>query len=128
MPNPSKLAIFTPGKSGPFIKAAPSRLRFASLGFYRISVLGIWVLMTLYLAGLLPEAFAGTIITNNLPANTAIININAVQDGAGSYNGDQSLWYQPFYSGGATQLLSYAVPAGTYTFRIINAADAAQLF
>src|SRR6185437_296130 len=128
MAKPGKLAVFTPGTSGPLVKAVSSRFQFASSGVSRNSSLGFWLLITLCFAVLVPRAFSETVITNNLPANTAIININAVQDGAGSYNGDQSLWYQPFYSGGATQLLSYAVPAGTYTFRIINAADAAQLF
>jgi len=41
-------------------------------------------------------ALGGTVITANLPANTAIVNIDARADGAASYNGDQSLWYQPF--------------------------------
>ncbi|MGH7954044.1 MAG: hypothetical protein ACREFE_19285, partial [Limisphaerales bacterium] len=73
-------------------------------------------------------AFGGTVITANLPANTAIININAAQDGASGHNSDESLWYQPFYSGGATQLLEYTIQPGTYNFRIVNPADAAQLF
>jgi hypothetical protein len=71
---------------------------------------------------------AGTVITNNLPANTAIININATQDGISYRNADQSLWYHPFYTGSATQLLKYTVCPGVYSFRIVNPADAARLF
>lgn len=71
---------------------------------------------------------AGTVITNNLPPNTAIININAKQDGAATYNPGQSLWYRPFYTGGATQLLKHAVSPGRYSFRIVNPTDAAALF
>jgi len=48
---------------------------------------------------------AGTVITTNLPPNTAIININATADGAAAFNGDQSLWYQPFNVAGPAQLL-----------------------
>ncbi len=79
-------------------------------------------------ASLFPATFAGTIITDHLPANTAIININAAQDGSAVYNGNQSLWYQPFSTGGAAQLLEYTVQPGTYSFRLINPADAARLF
>jgi hypothetical protein len=68
------------------------------------------------------------VITANVPENTAIINIDARQDGAAVFNGDQSLWYRPFFTGGATQLLEYAVAPGTYSFRVINPADAAKDF
>src|SRR2546423_793777 len=71
---------------------------------------------------------AGTVITNNLPADTAIINISGTQDGAASYNSDQSLWYHPFYTAGATKLVKYTVSPGTYNFRAINPADAATYF
>ena len=71
-------------------------------------------------------ALGGTVITANLPANTAIVNIDARADGAASYNGDQSLWYQPFNSGSALPQLT--LPAGTYQFRVINPADAASLY
>ena len=128
MANPSKSSIFTSGESSSLRNIAPNRFRFASSGFCPVSLFGFWGATILCLAVLLPQVFGGTIITNNLPANTAIININATQDGAGSFNGDQSLWYQPFYAGGATQLLNYAVSAGTYTFRIINPADAAEAY
>lgn len=73
-------------------------------------------------------ARGGTVITGNLPAGTAIVNLNATQDGAASYNGDQSLWYHPFYTGGATQLVKYTVTPGTYFFRAIDPADAARLY
>jgi hypothetical protein len=73
--------------------------------------------------------FAGTVITSNLPPNTAIININARQDGAAVYNGvNYALWYQPFDSGGSNYLPEYTVQPGTYTFRIVNPPDAARLF
>ena len=58
-------------------------------------------------------ALGGTVITANLPPATAILNINATQDGAASYNSDQSLWYQPFSTGGAAQLLEYTIQPGT---------------
>ncbi len=84
--------------------------------------------MLLLAISVLPSVFGGSIITANLPAGTAIVNINARQDGAGSYNGDQSLWYNPFFTGGATQLLEYSVQPGTYTFQVINPAAAAIAF
>ena len=73
-------------------------------------------------------ALGGTVITANLPPATAIVNLNATQDGAASYNSDQSLWYQPFSTGGAAQLLEYTIQPGTYGFRLVDPADAAQLF
>jgi hypothetical protein len=87
-----------------------------------------WAAVWLGVACSLSPALAGTVITANLPPNTAIVNINATQDGAASYNGDQSLWYHPFSTGGTAQLLEYTVQPGTYTFRVINPADAVQLF
>ena len=89
---------------------------------------GGWVAVWLGGAGCLSPALAGTVITANLPPNTAIVNINATQDGATTFNSDQSLWYQPFSTGGAAQLLEYTVQPGTYTFRVINPTDAALLF
>jgi hypothetical protein len=82
-------------------------------------------LLSAVLLAFLP-AFGGTVLTNNLPANTAIVNINATQDGAATYNSDQSLWYHPFNTGG--NLLQYQIQPGTYSFRVINPADAARLF
>src|SRR4029079_14321157 len=84
--------------------------------------------LSLCMAGLCLTGRSGTVITTNLPENTAIININARQDGAATYNGDQSLWYHPFFTGVATQLVAYAVSPGTYSFRAINPADAARDF
>ncbi|MDE3068168.1 MAG: hypothetical protein KGJ60_11535 [Verrucomicrobiota bacterium] len=83
------------------------------------------VLALPFATGLFPAA-GGTVITSNLPSNTAIINIDARADGAASYNGDQSLWYHPFNTGGT--LLQYTVQAGTYGFRVINPSDAVRLF
>lgn len=80
-------------------------------------------------AGLCSEVFAGSIITTNLPAGTAIVNISATQDGAALYSGvNAAWWYAPFSSGGAAQLLEYTLQGGTYSFRVINPADAARLF
>jgi hypothetical protein len=71
-------------------------------------------------------AFAGTVITDNLPVNFAIVNVNALQDGAASYNGDQSLWYHPFSNAGSPP--QYTVQPGAYNFRVIDPADAQQMF
>ncbi len=84
------------------------------------------LLALLLAASPLATAFAGTVITANLPASTAIVNIDARADGSASYNGDQSLWYQPFNSGSTLPQLS--LPAGTYQFRVINPPDAALLY
>src|ERR1700743_2432208 len=78
------------------------------------------------MAFVLSRAHAGTVITANLPAYTAIVNIDGRADGAASYNGDQSLWFQPFNTG--STLLEYTIQPGTYVFRAINPADAAKLF
>ena len=72
------------------------------------------------------QGLAGTILTTHLPANTAIINIDATKDGANLSNGGQTLWYAPFST--VNSLLEYTVTAGTYRFRIVNPADAAQLY
>ena len=45
--------------------------------------------------------------------------------GAAAYNGNQPNWYSPFSD---TTLPSISLPAGTYSFRIVNPADAASLF
>ena len=79
----------------------------------------------LEIACVLHHASAGTVITDNLPPNTAIVNINGQADGAAAYNGDQSLWYQPFSIGTLPEL---TVPPGTYSFRIVDPADAARLY
>lgn len=74
---------------------------------------------------------AGSVINTNLPAGTSIVNVNAQQDGAGSYNGGasgQALWHSPFSSQGASNLLTLPVAAGTYTFSIISPADAVGQF
>jgi len=78
------------------------------------------------LAGFRLPVFGGTVITANLPANMAIVNISGTADGSATFNSDQSLWYQPFNTGGT--LLEYTVQPGTYNFRVIDPADAAQMF
>jgi hypothetical protein len=90
------------------------------------SILVSFLVAALYLQ---PSSLsAGTVITSNLPPNTAIINISATADGAAAFNGDQSLWYQPFNVVGPAQLLEYTVQPGTYGFRVIDPTDAARLF
>ena len=75
------------------------------------------------------RALAGSVITTNLPAKTAIINISGTQDGAANYGGTaQDFWYQPFFTGGATALLEYTIQPGTYTFRLTNPSMAAAQF
>lgn len=71
--------------------------------------------------------FAGSVLTNGLPAGDAIVNINARLDGAAAANGDQSLWYRPFNATNGP-LLQLTVVPGTYAFRVINPADAAAMF
>jgi hypothetical protein len=95
-------------------------------GFRGNSLAGLAVLFSV--AVIVPDLLGGTVITTNLPENVAIINISGTQDGAANYNGDQSLWYQPFNTGGAAGLLRYTVQPGTYTFRVIDPADAANLY
>src|SRR6478609_301075 len=83
------------------------------------------VTLVLVLVG---TATCGTVITTNLPTNRAIVNINAKQDGAASWNSGQDSWYQPFFTGGATSLLQYSIQPGTYSFRITNPTLAAAEF
>jgi hypothetical protein len=71
-------------------------------------------------------AVGGTVITANLPANTAIIDISATADGAAAFNGNQTLWFRPFNT--SNNLLEYTVQPGTYDFRIVDPADAGALF
>ena len=73
-------------------------------------------------------AEAGTTITTNLPANTAIVNISGTQDGAASFDGNQDKWFHSFFTGGATGLLQYTIQPGTYTFRLTNPTLAATQF
>jgi hypothetical protein len=72
------------------------------------------------------QSHAGTVITTNLPANTAIVNIDGRADGSASFDGGQTHWFQPFNTGGT--LLQYTVQPGTYSFWPINPADAAARF
>jgi hypothetical protein len=71
---------------------------------------------------------AGSVITTNLPANTAIINISGTQDGAATYDGSQDKWYGPFSASGAAALLKYTIQPGAYTFKITNPTLAASQF
>jgi hypothetical protein len=79
-------------------------------------------------------ASAGTVISTNLPPGDVIVNINALQDGAATYNGfgrsglgqGQDLWYQPFNTNG--NLLEVTLQPGTYQFQVINQGAAAKLF
>ncbi len=68
---------------------------------------------------------AGSAINSNLPAGTVIVNIDATADGIVTYSGDadQSFFYQP-----TATAPSVTLQAGTYTFRIVDPADAATLF
>jgi hypothetical protein len=94
--------------------------------FTRACANRILVTLTLLgIAGIPLRLRAGTVITDNLPASTAIINIDGRADGSAAYNGDQSLWYHPFNVNGT--LLEYTVQAGTYTFRVVDPADAKAL-
>src|SRR5689334_20463778 len=76
--------------------------------------------------GVLFQVDAGSVITNNLPANVAIVNIDGRADGSASYSGDQSFWYHPFNT--TNGLLQYTVSPGTYSFWAINPTDAAARF
>lgn len=85
--------------------------------------------MVVVAADLSRPALAGTIITANLPANDVIINISGTQDGSADYSGaNQAFWYEPFSTLGAASLLEYTMQPGTFGFRVIDPADAAQMF
>src|SRR5690242_20461106 len=73
-------------------------------------------------------AYTGSVITTNLPANTAIVNISGTQDGTANYDGTQDRWYGPFSASGAAALLKYTIQPGTYTFRLTNPSLAASQF
>jgi hypothetical protein len=74
-----------------------------------------------------PAAFAGTVITTNLPAGDTIVNIGGTTDGAATSSGpNQDLWYQPFNS--TNSLLEVTLQPGTYAFRLIDSTDAASMF
>ena len=90
--------------------------------FVKISRL---ILLSGVLGILLPPSWAGSVITADLPANTAIVNINATTDGAANYMVPQTLWYQPFSTG---VLPTLTVQPGTYNFRVVDPTDAATLY
>ena len=71
---------------------------------------------------------AGTVITTNLPAGYAIVNTSGTTYGAATYSGtNQIYWQQPFSATGGA-LLEYTIQPGTYTFRVMDAADAQVAF
>jgi uncharacterized protein (TIGR03437 family) len=83
--------------------------------------------------------FSGTVITSNLPAGMAIVNIsaaacgtssalcNAAVGGNGAKPADGNLtWQLPYNT--LNQLLEYTVQPGTYTFRVIDPNDAGTIF
>jgi hypothetical protein len=70
---------------------------------------------------------AGTVITTNLPAGSAIINVDGRADGAAIFSGSNADdWYSPFNIG--SNLLEFTFQPGTYSFRVVNQNDAANLF
>lgn len=85
----------------------------------RITALSVLVLATRSVLG-------GSVITANLPANNAIVNIDARADGAGTYGAAQDQWYQPF--GGPSGLLQYTIQPGTYSFQLTNPSLAVERF
>ena len=89
-----------------------------------------FLLPVVLLLGHAGRLLAGSVINSNLPAGTVIVNINAQEDGTAGYGGGntgQAFFYQPFGSG-PDGLLSIPVSPGTYTFRIVDPADAAKEF
>src|SRR5436190_19941687 len=72
--------------------------------------------------------YGGSVITTNLPAYTAIVNISGTQDGAANYDGTQDKWYGPFSASGTAALLKYSIQPGTYTYRLTNPSVAASQF
>lgn len=70
---------------------------------------------------------SGTVISANLPADTVIVNISGTEYGAANYSGaNQSVWYTPFTADSGPEL-EYTIQPGTYTFRVVDPADAATI-
>ena len=70
---------------------------------------------------------AGTVITTNLPAGTlAIVNIDATNDGAYHFTGDQSTFFDPYALNGTFAALTLG--PGKYTFDLIDPADSVAAF
>jgi hypothetical protein len=84
-----------------------------------------WIVISLVA---IRAAIGGSVITTNLPANTAIVNIDARQDGAAGFDSGQDNWFHPFFTGGATSLLQYTVALGFYTFQLTNPTLAATQY
>ena len=66
---------------------------------------------------------AGDIINSNLPTGTTIVNISGTADGAAGNDPGGGRFSQPF-----TADVSLSVSPGTYSFSIVDPADAAQEF
>ena len=69
---------------------------------------------------------AGKLITSNLLPGMTIVNVSGTQDGSANYNNGQTIWYSPFST--TQHLLEFTVQPGTYTFRVIDPADAQAIF
>ena len=79
--------------------------------------------IALLASGAATAAHAGSVIATNLPSGTvAVVNIDATNDGAASYDGDQSSWFQPFAVNKV--LTEITLGPGTYSFDLIDPADA----
>ena len=73
------------------------------------------------------SVIAGTVLTTNIPAGSAIINIDAATDGAAAFSDPNAdAWFSPLHV--SSNLLEYTFQPGTYTFRVINQNDAATMF
>ena len=71
---------------------------------------------------------AGTIITANLPANTAIVNISGTEYGAANSSGPNQIYWQTPFTANSGPLLEYTIQPGTYTFRVVDPADASTIY
>jgi hypothetical protein len=75
-------------------------------------------------------ARAGTLINTNVPAGITIVNVDARTDGCAGFNSGgtsdpQAYWTQPTPG---TVVSALTLGPGTYTFRVINRADAQAQF
>lgn len=78
-------------------------------------------LLAILLAGTQPVE-AGSILSENLPKGTTIVNIDGKVDGTAGHD-DKWVFYGPF-----SKELKVDLPAGTYRFQVINKEDAAKSF
>jgi hypothetical protein len=93
-----------------------------------MTVRPLWIAFAAVFASLASmRTEAGFVITQNLPTNDVIIGVDGRADGGASYSGPgQNDWYQPFNVTG--NLLEYTFQPGTYSFRVIDSADASSMF